>query len=242
MGLIVCIFQFYIIFVILNFRYSFLLYSSEIDLRKVIIDSIKLKIASILYSYKDIAIAFVMLSAGHGVYSLFSYINKIIGVIFQITNTPISNVFMTKIAYMLFENNMHYINILLKQTLIKAISVYIFLSLIAYFFIDYILYFTLGDAYRVNDVIDVRWLFIIMCITYFFILIFSPYGKIISIFKFFNQNLVLNVAFFFGLYVMKIFLSDDYRVFLYCFLFIHIIYLFWAMIICHTKLLFKDMK
>ena len=242
MGLIVCIFQFYIIFVILNFRYSFLLYSSEIDLRKVIIDSIKLKIASILYSYKDIAIAFVMLSAGHGVYSLFSYINKIIGVIFQITNTPISNVFMTKIAYMLFENNMHYINILLKQTLIKAISVYISLSLIAYFFIDYILYFTLGDAYRVNDVIDVRWLFIIMCITYFFILIFSPYGKIISIFKFFNQNLVLNVAFFFGLYVMKIFLSDDYRVFLYCFLFIHIIYLFWAMIICHTKLLFKDMK
>ena len=91
------VWQFYLIYKKLNIKYSFLFYNQ--NLREIYKNSFKLKLGSLLYGSKDIIIASVFTSFGSGMFSLYSYANKFAGVIIQVVNAPIINIFSTKATY-----------------------------------------------------------------------------------------------------------------------------------------------
>lgn len=209
------VWQFYLIYKKLNIKYSFLFYNQ--NLREIYKNSFKLKLGSLLYGSKDIIIASVFTSFGSGMFSLYSYANKFAGVIIQVVNAPIINIFSTKATYNIANLKYNLLKTDIKKVLSQTIVLFILSGSIVYFILPYILSLLFGDKFSKNDILTIQEIFIILMIFFLIWVIQTPYARILAISKKFNFLIFVDIVFIIltGIFflIFKIFLS--YQMFLF---------------------------
>jgi len=209
------IWQFYLVFKKVDIRYSFKIYNKNI--KEIYKNSFKLKIGSLFYGSKDIIIASVFTSFGTGAYSLYSYANKFAGVILQVVNAPIVNIFATKANYLIANKEYEKLQENIKKVLLQTTILFVSSTIITYFILPYILNVLFGDKFSTNDIILIREIFLIMSVFYLVLVYQSPYGRMLSMFKLFNFGIISNIIFFFVLiinYIIFQFFEYEYLLFL----------------------------
>lgn len=224
--------QFYLIFKKIDINYSFIFYNK--DLREVYKNSFKLKIGSLLYGSKDIIIASVFTTFGNGMYSLYSYANKFIGVIMQVINAPIVNIFLTKANYYVTEKQYD----LLQNSIKKVLSQTIFLFLISvglvYLTLPFILSILFGNKFNLEDILTIQSIFLVMSLFYFVVILESPFARLLSVFKLFSFGLIIN--FIFGLNInISFLLNRIYQLTYMEFLYLVIISQFFNLLLAYLR-------
>jgi len=200
------VWQFYLIFKKLQIKYIFKLYKAEI--KEIYLNSFKLKIGSLFYGSKDIIIASVFTSFGSGTYSLYSYANKFAGVILQVVNAPIVNIFATKANYYIANKQYDLLQIDIKKVLIQTTILFTGSATITYFLLPFILNILFGDKFSDNDILNIQRIFLIMIVFYFIIVMESPFARLINILKLFNFGILINLVF--GAMVFIAYLISNY--------------------------------
>ncbi len=209
------IWQFYTIRNKLNIHYSILLYDSK--LLEIYKNSFKLKLGSLLYGSKDIVIASVFTSFGSGMYSLYSYANKFIGVILQVVNAPIVNIFATKANYYVANNRCDLLKKDIKKILFQTITLFILFAGLTYYILPYFLPYLFGYKFTNENIMIIQFIFLLMSMFSFIIVVQSPFGRLLVIFKQFNQTIIVNIIFaniIVLLYVIFMFSNLNYSFFL----------------------------
>ncbi|WP_419678388.1 hypothetical protein ACN2EN_04835 [Aliarcobacter lanthieri] len=209
------VWQFYLIYKKLSIKYSFLFYNQ--NLREIYKNSFKLKLGSLLYGSKDIIIASVFTSFGSGMFSLYSYANKFAGVIIQVVNAPIINIFSTKATYNITNLKYNLLKTDIKKVLSQTIILFILSGSIVYFILPYMLSLLFGDKFSKNDILTIQEIFIILMIFFLIWVAQTPYARILAISKKFNFLIFVDIVFiiFTSIFflIFKIFLS--YQIFLF---------------------------
>ena len=154
------IWQFYFIFKKLNIKYSCILYRN--NMKDIYVNSFKLKIGSLFYGSKDIMIASVFTSFGSGFYSLYSYANKFAGVILQVVNAPIINIFATKANYHVGNKQYDLLILDIKKVLFQIIILFISSATITYFILPYLLSIIFNDKFSSEDILMIQSMFLII--------------------------------------------------------------------------------
>jgi len=217
------IWQFYLIFKKLNINYSFKFYDDS--LKEIYKNSFKLKIGSLFYGSKDIIIASVFTSFGSGTYSLYSYANKFAGVILQVVNAPIVNIFATKANYHVANNKYDVLKCDIKKVLFQTTILFIGSATITYFILPFILNLLFGDKFSSEDILTIQNIFLVMVVFYFIIILESPFARLINIFKLFNFGILINIVFsvmLFIAYLVFKYFNFNYIIFLFIMIFAQI--------------------
>jgi len=187
------IWQFYLIFKKVGIRYTFSFFDKDfIDIYK---NSFKLKVGSLFYGSKDIIIASVFTSFGTGVYSLFSYANKFAGVILQVVNAPIVNIFTTKATYLVAHKEFDKLQQNIKKVLFQTVSLFIASVTITYFVLAYVLNIVFGNKFSSENIKTIQEIFLVMSLFQLVVVVESPFSRLISIVKNFNYGVFLNIIF-----------------------------------------------
>jgi O-antigen/teichoic acid export membrane protein len=212
-ALIVSIWQFYLIFKRLNIKYSLKIYDKM--LKEIYINSFKLKIGSLLYGLKDIIIASVFTNFGNGIYSLYSYASKFAGVIVQIVNAPILNIFSIKANYYIANKQYNLLKLNIKKVLIETIFLFVVSAIIVYIMLPVVITVLFNNKL---NVLIIQKIYSIIIFFNLILVIQSPYGRLLVIVKEFNFSIVINIVFIFiiliSYFIFKYF-NFSYELFLW---------------------------
>ena len=220
--ILVNIWQFLLIFKKLKLRYYFSFYID--DTLAILKNSSKLKLSSIILGIKDLIVAWVFVGFGAGSYSLYSYANKFLGVIMQIANAPVVNIFAAKATHLIAQKRYSDSVKMLKDVYFKSISLYVLGVSVTYFLIPYIIRFLFSDKFNESDIVMIREIFFIMSFYYLCIVIASPTGRVLTILKEFNFYL-LNATIYSTIIVISYFFDyESVYHFLYMLVFAATIY------------------
>lgn len=241
------ILQFYVIFIKFNINYIFSIYQSNLYLKNIYKNSVKLKIGSLMYGYKDIAIASIFTAYGTGFYSIFSYASKFSQVILQIINAPMLNIFATESTYLIVSNKLSTIESKIRVLLSKTAFLYTASSIIIYFMIPFVLDIVFNDKFNQETTDTLQGLFFVLSIINAALILASPYGRLITIFKGFNALLILNLVFFIIILIGYGFFRHSYQNFLYAYFLAYIFSMSFQVIVCmyllkQQKLRLKETK
>jgi len=209
------IWQFYLIFRVLNFKYSLTFY--EKWLNEIYKNSIKYKIGTMIYGVEDIILVSFFTSLGSGFYSLYSYADKFASTVSMIVNAPIVNIFITKVNYLVAHNRYNQINNLIKSVLYQTTILFSIASLTVYLLLPSLLKLFFSEAMSENDILIINNIYIYLLLFNFVIIIESPYVKTIIAFKLFNYMIFINAVFLFIFsiaYLLSNIYEMDYRIFL----------------------------
>lgn len=207
--------QFYLIFKKSSMKYNFQFHGSEII--EIYKNSTKMKIGSLLYGAKDPLLATIFLSFGEGLYSLYSYANRFAAAIFQITNGPVMNIYITRLNYLVAKKSYFQIRPLIKKVLSETLFLLIVSITLFYFFMPLFLNYFFGDKITLKEVTMIKSIFIYMGVFYIVIAVEAPFAKTIGAFKLFNFGLLVNFVFSMFLliiYVIFKIYKVDYSLFL----------------------------
>ncbi len=207
--------QFYLIFKKSLLKYHFKLHSN--GMTEIYKNSTKIKIGALFYGAKDPLLATIFLSFGEGLYSLYSYANKFVSALFQITNGPVMNIYVTKLNTVVAKKSYTQINTLIKKVQFETLFLYISSITLFYIFMPYFLNFFFGDKLTHEDLITIKLIFIYMSIFYMVIVVEAPFARTMGAFKLFNYSLFVNFVFFVFLLVLYIVfkLTDlEYQIYL----------------------------
>lgn len=215
---LVVIWQLKKVFSLNNFKYKLIFYDKFL-VKELFKNSFKLEISSILYSSKDVLIASVLTGFGSGIFSLYSYANKFIGVISQVVTAPVENVYSARISKIIaikdFKSSLVYTKrILLQNSLLFLVSI-IFTFLV----MPYILDIMLGSKISSSEINIILKLFLFLG-TYNFLKVCElPYKKVLNLFKFFNFGILINLVYFIIAivgYILILKMNLDYIYILVC--------------------------
>lgn len=187
------IWQFYLLHKKLNINYYFIFYNK--DLKEVYKNSFKLKIGSLLYGSKDIIIASVFTNFGSGMFSLYSYANKFAGVILQVVNAPIINIFATRANYYVANRRYDLLKNDIKKVLFQTTVLFSLFAVSTYFVLPYLLLYLFDDKFTCENIVAIQFIFLAMSIFNLILVIQSPYGRLMTIFRMFNKIITVNVVF-----------------------------------------------
>ena len=118
-----------------------------------------------------------------GIYSLYSYANKFAGVILQVVNAPIVNIFATKANYHVANNRYDLIKEDIKKVLMQTTVLFVGSATVTYFILPFVLSVLFGDKFSSEDILTIQKIFLVMVMFHFVWIIQSPYGRLISILK-----------------------------------------------------------
>ncbi len=175
-------------------QYKMIIYKKNI-LQEIYKNSFKINIGSILYGLKDIVTAAVFTSYGSGIYSLYSYASKFAGVIMQVVNAPIVNVFTAKISHVMARKAYVKVWPLMKEVLIKTVSLFLFASVLLYFSLPYVLNIIFGDKFTLEDINTIQIIFIYLIVYFSITTLEAPFVSVLNLLKKFNFGLFVNVVF-----------------------------------------------
>ncbi len=217
--------QFYLIFKKMRMRYYFSFYMKEVQ--DIVKNSFKLKLGSFFIGIKDIVIASVLTSFGSGIYSLYSYSNKFLGVILQIINAPIVNIFAAKSTHLIAKNRLKESLSLMRGVLGKTVVLYILAVLITYYLIPFIIEILFSNKFTFENILVIQKIFFIMSFYYFCTVIYSPLGRVLTILKKFNFLVISDFIFSAVLLILVKSVSfNEIYTLLYFLIFSHIFYTF----------------
>lgn len=209
------IWQFYLIFKKSNLKYYFKLYNNSMN--EIYKNSTKVKIGALFYGMKDPLLATVFLSFGEGLYSLYSYANKFASSLFQITNGPVMNIYVTQLNNLVVKKSYLQINSLIKKVHFETLFLFMSSIILFYFFMPLFLNLFFGDKLTSEDLITIKSIFIYMSIFYIIIALEAPFAHTMGAFKLFNYSLFVNFVFFVFLLLLYIafkFTNFQYQIYL----------------------------
>lgn len=208
------IWQFYLIFKKSSLKYHFKFTNKSVG--KIYKNSIKIKFGALLYGSKDPLLATIFLSFGEGLYSLYSYANKFASALFQITNGPVMNIYVTDLNTLVAQKSYIKIDTLIKKVLFETLFLYLLAVASFYFFMPLFLNFFFKDKLTDEDLFIMKSIYLYMCLFYIVVVIEAPFARTMSAFKLFNYGLYTNSIFFiFVLFAYMIFVMYDYNYHLY---------------------------
>jgi len=217
--------QFYLIFKKMNMRYYPSFYMEEI--KEILQNSFKLKLGSFFIGIKDIVIASVLTSFGSGVYSLYSYANKFLGVILQIINAPVVNIFAAKATHLIAKNRLKKSLALMKGVLSKTTLFYVVSIVFTYYMIPFIIKLLFSQKFTFENIITIQRIFFIMSFYYLCTVFYSPVGRVLTILKKFNFLLVADFVFMAVLLILvKTVAFDTIDMLLYFLILAHTVFTF----------------
>lgn len=187
--------QLYLIYYRLKMQFIFASFREE-TIGKIYKNSFKINIGGLLYSSKDILIATVLTSYGSGLYSLFSYANKFVGVILQVVNAPIANIFVTRISHIVAKKDHINIHPNVKTILLKTIILYVSSSILTFFLLPYILHLFFAGKFSSEEINTIQYIFIYMTMYFLIVTVEGPYLTVLNLFKMFDFVLFVNGVFF----------------------------------------------
>lgn len=194
-SLIGLFYQFYIVKYKLNIRYSFILIYNDFY-KEIYLNSLKLNIGGLMYSIKDILVISVLTQFGVGIYSIYSYANKFIGVILQVVNAPIYNIFVTNTTHAVSKKDFKEAILLKNKIHITLFVLYSLSCIITYFMIPYILTILFSDKFTNDEIMNMQYIFIFLSIIYLIVTLEGPYLTLINLIKEYNYVLLTNFIFF----------------------------------------------
>jgi putative peptidoglycan lipid II flippase len=209
------VWQFYLIMGKVSLRYRFQFY--HLKLKEIFRNSFKMKLSSILYDSKEPLFATIFLSLGEGVYSLYNYAIKFSAAIFQVTNTPSINRYLTELNSLVAKREYGRVEPLVKNVLFNTVPFFLLVTLSFYFVMPLFLELTFGNKLNSESVTILESIFIYMSLYYLAIVFEAPYTNSMAILKIFNFNLLVNALFaLFMLFIYLLFkgFTFDYRVYL----------------------------
>ena len=222
-----------------NLGQFFLLYKREVfsfrfewkhnSLKEIHYNSAKMKFSSILYNTKEPLFAMIFLASGEGLYSLYSYAYKFAAAIFQVTNTPTINRYVTKINHLVVKQRYEEIENRLKKVLYETLPPFVLVTLVFYIIMPTFLLVTFGEEFSEESILTVKHLFVFMTCFYFVIALETPAMNNIATFKLFNYNLFVNATFslfMLLIYLLYKFTSQSYELYLYLLIFAQAMNLF----------------
>lgn len=185
--------------------------------KKILDNSVKLKLGSFMTGLKEPLLANVFNSLGPGYFSLYSYANKFAVATYQIVNAPILNIYVTAINHIVAKNKFNVI----RREIIEVLKVTIVLFSISSVFIlllfPDIVTVLFQDKFTNENVSLMHEVYILMILYYFIIVIESPFSRLNSALKNFSYSLFVNFIFFvwliMGFFIYK-YLALDYSYFL----------------------------
>jgi putative peptidoglycan lipid II flippase len=192
---IAIVWQWYLIFKKHNIKYEFLFYKREIS-KEIYKNSFKINIGSILYGSKDIITAIIFTSYGSGMYTLFNYANRFAGVIVQVVNAPIINIFIVKISHIISKKYYSKIESLIQEVLLKTVSLFLIASMLLYIILPYLLTIFFDGKFSLSDMEIIQYIFVYLVIYYLIPTIESPFVSVVNLLKMFNYVLFINTVFF----------------------------------------------
>jgi len=187
--------QLYLIYYSLDIRFGLVSFREE-TINKIYKNSLKINIGGLLYSSKDILIATVLTSYGSGLYSLFSYANKFVGVILQVVNAPVVNIYTTNISHIIGKKEYIDIHPNVKRVLLKTIILYISSSILTFFLLPYILHLFFAGKFSSEEINTIQYIFIYMTTYFLIVTVEGPYLTVLNLFKMFDFVLFVNLVFF----------------------------------------------
>jgi len=187
------VWQFYLIFKKTSIFYSFQLYHPKS--REIVKNSIKMKISGMLYDLKEPLFALIFLTLGEGLFSLYNYAYKFSAAIFQVTNTPSINRYLTNINHVVAQKKYQEIEPLIQKILFETLPFFIISSVIFYFIMPLFLELTFGDKLDGSSIQTLQTLFIYISFFYLVIVLETPYSNNIGVFKLFNYHIFVNMIF-----------------------------------------------
>ncbi len=213
------IWQFYLIFKKSSVKYHFKFTNSIIG--EIYKNSIKMKFGALLYATKDPLLATIFLSFGEGLYSLYSYANKFASALFQITNGPVMNVYVTNLNHLVAKKSYKAITTLIKKVLIETLLLYLLAVTSFYFFMPFFLNFFFGDKVTHEDLMIINSLYLYLSLFYIVVVVEAPFARTMGAFKLFNYSLYTNSIFFiFVLVAYILFITYNFNYPLYLLLLI----------------------
>ncbi len=214
------IWQFYLIFKKVGIKYHLKFYDRNFN--KIYRNSFKIKLGSLFYGSKDIIMATVFTNFSAGTYSLYNYANKFSGIILQVVNAPIVNIYVTKANYFVANKEYHKLQESIKRVLMQTLTLFAVSASTIYLLLPYILGAFFGSKFSESDILMIQNLFSIIIIFALVVVIESPFARLINIVKNFNYGLFLNILFFvimfIGYLIFKLF-GLTYYWFLYILIF-----------------------
>jgi len=194
--------QFYLIFKKSLLNYHFKLHSHRMT--EIYRNSTKVKAGLLLYGAKDPLLATIFLSFGEGIYSLYSYAYKFASALFQITNGPAMNVYITKLNNLVAKRDYSNIGVFTKKVLVENLFIYISSLLVFYIVMPTFLKLFFGDKLTSLDIETINYIYMYISIYFIVMTVSSPFARITDAFKEFNFGLFVNIVFF--LFILFIYL------------------------------------
>ncbi len=206
---IAVIWQLYLIFGVLNFKYSLSIYDKWLnDIYK---NSIKYKTGTMIYGVKDILLVSFFTGLGPGFYSLYSYADKFASTVAMIVNAPIVNIFITKVNYLVAQKRYSQINSLIKSVLTQTTVLFSVASLIVYLLLPSLLKLFFSEAMSENDILVINTIYMYLLLFHFIIILESPYAKTVIAFKLFNYMIFINAVFLL-IFAIAYFIGNIYKI------------------------------
>jgi putative peptidoglycan lipid II flippase len=185
--------QFVLIFGVLKARFSWVLRVP--DDMAILSNSAKMKLGSLAYDLKEVLLAAVLTAAGPGIYSLYSYASKFTVGILEVVNSPIMNMFSTHVTHAHEEKRFHDIPVLVAGALKQTVVLFLGVTAVAYFAMPWIMQVFFGDKFTLDQMEDMRWLFLLLSGFTFIIVLESPYAHSVGLFRYYGFGMWLNILF-----------------------------------------------
>jgi O-antigen/teichoic acid export membrane protein len=158
-------------------------------------NSSKMKLGSLAYDGKEILLAMVLTAAGPGIYSLFSYASKFAAVILEVVNAPIMSMFSAKLTHAHEEHRYCDIPPLVKGALSQTVILYLLATAIVYAVMPQVMSAFFGDKFTVDQVDQMRWIFLLLSGYTVTIVLESPFARAVSLFRYYTYGMMLNFIF-----------------------------------------------
>jgi len=194
-SIIVIFWQFREVFKLNGFKYKFIFYNKNLS-KELFKNSIKLEFSSILYGSKDIVVASIFTSAGSGIYSLYSYASKFVGVISQVVTAPAENVYSAKIGYIVANKEFNLANKRANEMWQRNSILFLISVFATYMLLPIVLKIMLNNQISENEIENVQFFFSLLAIYFLLKVLEIPYKKILYLFKYFNFDILANITYF----------------------------------------------
>lgn len=184
--------QYFIIFFILKLRYYLQFrHATTLDILK---GSIMVKAGAVLYGLKDVIIGNILVGAGTGVYSTYSYANKFASAVNSVINAPSISVFTSEVNFMVSGKETAGLLKKIRSVLVKMLLLFSLCAAAAYivipWFVRYFMKVSPGQAVAIPSV------FILLCLYFLAMTIDAPFSRTVSAFKKFGLVFITNAIFF----------------------------------------------
>jgi len=214
-ALLAVLWQFYLVYFKIGNSMKLGKFSNKKNFLVLIIrDSFKFNLGAIVYNLKDPMLISAFSQYGVGIYSLYSYANKFAGIIMQVVNAPIVNIFITDCSNIVVRKKYELLNNFKNKLLFKIILLLLLSSLFIYLILPFIFEYFFNFMFNYNQITTLEEIYLYLIIFYLLGTIAIPYNIVLNFFKEFELIFYLKLIFIISLglgYIIIYYCSMNFK-------------------------------